>query len=338
MFASFVIVIREGLEIALILAIILGFLRRTNRKELCKNVYRGALYAGAACVAASFLLWSLLGGVDEETMEFLEGVTMVAAGGILTWMIFWMRKHASSIKTTLETRAAAAATGATMALFAATAVAREGIETTLFLFGVAAQGVKVSSIVLGAFAGAAVVFVLGRMMITQSRRINLKRWFSITGFALVLIAGNSIVYGLHEFREWSGAEGLLAAKLWNIESGVLAEGPLKELLGMFGWAPHPEWWRVALFVGYVVTMMLILRWGSPDAGGGGRVAGMTGVADNVDFPRPMRRGLSKAASLHPRSASLLKVSTPSFSGAKGGVNRAPADAPSFPRFIVESEK
>lgn len=257
MSAALVIVLREGLEVALVLSIILGYLERTGRAHLRPAVWRGAGLTAVAALALGLLIMAATSGLSDRTMALLEGITMLFACAVLTWMIVWMRSHARSMGQVLRERVDVITTGAAMTVFAAVAVGREALETVLFLFAASSAGAGTGSIIIGAIIGGGIATVAGAAILSSGRRLDVGRWFRWTGVALVLFAANSLGYGLHELREWSGYSGPLSSPAWQIEHGPLANGPLRELLGMFGWSPHPEWLRLLAYGAYAAIM---LRW------------------------------------------------------------------------------
>lgn len=257
MSAAFVITLREGLEIALIIAIVLAYLRQTGRRSLFRPVWAGTAAAAVFCLAAGTLLFSLVGGLTGVTEQVVEGVLAVSAAGVLTWMIFWMRKRARNLGAELraEVDDAASRSHRALATLAFVVVAREGLETVLFLLGAEAGGTHGLPIVVGGLLGLGAAAVLGALVYQGGHRVPIHRFFQVTGALLILFAAGLVGTGAHAFLELAGAEGGLAAPLWQIRHGLFADGFLAELLKtMFGWSPRPETLRVLVYFAYAVPI------------------------------------------------------------------------------------
>ncbi len=257
--AAFLITLREGLEIALVLAIIVAYLDQRHEPGLRRPVWTGALTALAVCVAAGVAFHLVVGEFEGATEQAIEGVLALTAAGVLTWMIFWMRDHAREIKGELHHRidAALATNPATLAVIAFVAVAREGFETALFLLGADTGSASGTQVVTGGLLGLGVAAVVGVLVHRGSHRIDLRRFFTWTGALLVLFAAGLFAKGVHEFRELFGIEwSVIAAPVWTITSGPLADGSQVHdfLAGLFGWSAHPERIRVAAHLAYLLPV------------------------------------------------------------------------------------
>ncbi len=158
MLASFLITLREGLEAALILGIILAYLARTDNRQGFKPVWLGTSLAVLASLIAGAVIYLLAGEFSGQAEEIFEGVAMFAAVGILTWMIFWMRKQAVDIKAHLHTQIQSVLTSGSslgLIILAFVAVVREGIETVLFLFAATRVAESPLLFTMGGFVGLA---------------------------------------------------------------------------------------------------------------------------------------------------------------------------------------
>ena len=200
-----VVTLREGFEASLIVGIVLAFLDRTGRRDGFLAVWIGAMLAVTLSIAFGIGLF-LVGAELEGTAEAVwEGGTMLFAAGLLTWMVFWMRKQARFIRKDLEGRVQAAlATGSSLALgtVAFVGVAREGLETSLFLVGQAnSADLGAPSVLVGAVIGLLIAAVLGVGFYQGSRRLNLATFFRWTGVALIFIAAGLLSVGVHELIE-----------------------------------------------------------------------------------------------------------------------------------------
>ena len=198
-----VVTLREGFEASLIVVIVLAFLDRTGRRDGFIAVWIGAMAAVALSIAFGVGLF-LVGAELEGTAEAVwEGGTMLAAAALLTWMVFWMRGQARTIRKDLEGRVQAAlATGSSLALatVAFVGVAREGLETSLFLFSSTEGGKSAFSLVAG-LVGLALAIGLGYAFYRGSSRLDLRKFFTLTSALLLLFAGYLLASGLHELAE-----------------------------------------------------------------------------------------------------------------------------------------
>jgi high-affinity iron transporter len=200
---SGVVVLREGFEASLVVGIVLAFLARSGRREGFAAVWAGVAAAVAVSVAAGVALFAVDAELEGRSEAVFEGVTMVAAAGLLVWMIFWMRRQARSIRTDLEGRVRTALADGSMLGLAAVAfvgVLREGIETALFLLATTEKSNPVVSLI-GGLVGLALAVGLGYAFYRGSHRLDLRRFFTVTSALLLLFAGWLLVGGLEELAE-----------------------------------------------------------------------------------------------------------------------------------------
>jgi high-affinity iron transporter len=262
--------LREGVEAALIVGIILAYLARTGN-----DGYAGAIWLGVGAAVLTSLtvgtaLFLTLGGLPEPYEQVFEGVTLVVAAGVVTWMLFWMRRQAGSVRGELHAAVArvldhGGVVG--LALLAFTAVVREGLETSIFLVGqveaaanAGGDGSGPLAVLLGALLGLALATGLGYGFYRGSRRIDLPRFFRWTGIALVFIAAGLLAGAVHEFLE-IGAIGFGGAPAFDL-SGVLSDesGVGGFLRALVGYRASPELLTLAVHVGYLVIVLgLYLR-------------------------------------------------------------------------------
>src|SRR3954454_15353101 len=186
-FGAAVLTFREGLEAALIIAIMLGYLKKVGRLEHRYAVWAGALSAASLAVACTVVL-ALLGNTFEDPAKAIyEGATSLLAVGILTYMIFWMSRHAPYIKGALEqSMKASFVGGAAWGLFgvAFLTVAREGVETALFLSASAFQTSGAATL-FGGIVGLLLSIAAAYAVYIAGARLNLRLFFKIAGFMLV---------------------------------------------------------------------------------------------------------------------------------------------------------
>lgn len=197
------VMLREGFEASLIVGIVLAFLDRTGRREGFWPVWVGAAGAIAISVAVGGVLFGVGAELEGRAEELFEGSTMLLAAGLLTWMIFWMRKQARTIRAHLEQQvehALATGSAVALALVAFVGVLREGIETAFFLFGTV-EGSNALVASASAAVGLAAAVLLGYGFYKGAARLNLRRFFTVTSVLLLLFAGWLLAEGLHELEE-----------------------------------------------------------------------------------------------------------------------------------------
>jgi high-affinity iron transporter len=198
-----VVVLREGFEASLVVGIVLAFLDRTGRRDGFAAVWAGVTAALVVSLAVGVALFAAGKELEGRSEAIFEGVVMLVAAGLLTWMIFWMRSRARTLRAEIEgkTQAAVEAGSAVgLALVVFVGVAREGVETALFLFS-AVEGSSSLVSVVGAVLGGAAAIALGYLFYRGSHRLNLRWFFTITSVLLLLFAGYLLVSGLKELAE-----------------------------------------------------------------------------------------------------------------------------------------
>jgi len=210
-----VVVLREGFEASLVVGIVCAFLDRTGRRDGFAAVWAGVAAALALSLAVGAVLFAVGAELEGRSEAIFEGVVMLAAAGLLTWMIFWMRSRARTIRKELESRTRAALdTGSVVgvALVVFVGVAREGVETALFLFS-AVEGSDPAVSLAASALGAAAAVALGYLFYRGSHRLDLRTFFTATSVLLLLFAGYLLASGLHELAEaglFPESEALLA--------------------------------------------------------------------------------------------------------------------------------
>ncbi|MGA9531446.1 MAG: FTR1 family protein, partial [Anaerolineales bacterium] len=257
MLAASVIALREGLEAALIVGILLGYLKKTGRPALNRYVWAGV----SAAAAASFLLAVVIQSIGlrlEGPAELIfETSTIFLAVGILTYMIFWMRYQARTLRTELErdigVRAEAGQTWG-LAGLAFISVLREGVETALFLS--AAVFVNRSGpTLIGAIVGLALAVGAGYLLYSSTARLNMRLFFTLTSLVLLVFAAGLLASGLHELQE-AQLVPVLNGTLWNTGHMVPDGSTLGQLLNaVVGYRSQPSLLEV---IGYVTYLLATL--------------------------------------------------------------------------------
>jgi high-affinity iron transporter len=197
------VMLREGFEASLVVGIVLSFLDRTGRRDAFWPVWVGAGVALAISVSVGALLFAVGAELEGAAAKTFEGVTMLVAAGLLTWMIFWMRRQARTIRRELESQVESAlARGSVFALAAVVfvGVLREGVETSVLLFGTI-EGSNRLVATTSAAVGLAVAVLLGYLFYRGASRIDLRRFFMATSVLLLVFAGWLLAQGLHELAE-----------------------------------------------------------------------------------------------------------------------------------------
>jgi high-affinity iron transporter len=208
---AFVIVLREAFEACLVLGLIFAFLNKTGQRERHgQAVWQGTGWAIALSVAMGAVLFITVGELTGTAEKVYEGTAMLLAAAVVTWMVFWMRKQARTIGGALREQvgdAVAHGGGLALATVAFVAVAREGLETALFLFvSVGDDGVLPTAV--GGALGLATAIALGIGLYRGSVKLDLRRFFLYTGLLVIAFAAYLLVGGLHEFGEVGGGEAL----------------------------------------------------------------------------------------------------------------------------------
>ncbi len=262
MLAAFLITLREGLEAALIVSILIAYLVKTDRGGSIRYVWAGV---GAAAVFSLAVGGSLAVAADrlpEAGQAAFEGTMALLAVGFVTWMVFWMARNARELKGELHAhvdKATAAGAGAVSAM-AFIAVSREGFETALFLWSSFQTTGGGWVDILGGLLGLATAIALGLLIYRGALRVNLGTFFKWTGVALIIIAAGVFTYGIHELQE----AGLLFGEdsiAFDI-SGALPDDSAQYAIfrGLFAVRTVPSWLEVFVWFAYLVpTMWLFFR-------------------------------------------------------------------------------
>lgn len=261
MLPSYLLSLREGIEAALIVGILLGAVRQIRRNDLVPVIWLGTLSASVLSILSAVLLTTFGLEMKDPGEAIFEGFTMLIAAGLLTWMIFWMSRQSRTLKSSLEAEIHHASQFGQRAIFfvAFIAVLREGIELALFL----TASVFVSNslqTMLGAFLGLGTAILLGWSIFASTIRLDLRRFFQVTGVMLVLFAAGLFAHGVHEFVEvgWLPA---IVEHVWDFNAFVSKESTLGQLLGaLFGYNPAPTLIEMIAYAAYFVAVGLGLQW------------------------------------------------------------------------------
>jgi high-affinity iron transporter len=250
---SFLIMLREGLEAALIVGIILAYLARTGNRDKAGAVWAGTALSAALSLIAGAAIFVTAGGIEGRAEELFEGTAMLTAAAVLTYMIFWMRRQAINIRAHLQAQVQTALdTGSVVALgtLAFVAVGREGVETALFMFAAVRAATPLAA-TAGGLLGLAAAVALGYLLYRGTYRLNLRAFFNVTSMLLLLFAAGLLAHGIHEFTE----AGLLPAvvnPVWDM-NGVLSETSTlgSFLKALFGYNGNPSLVEALAYFAYL---------------------------------------------------------------------------------------
>lgn len=258
--AAFIITLREGIEAALIVSILLAYLRQLGRQDLSRLVWWGTALAFLVSFAVGTIIFVVGGEFEGRGEEIFGGLATLTAVAVLTWMIFWMRRQGASIRAELQEKVnlALVAGGTALALLAFFAVLREGIETALFLFA-AAEGTAVASgsvagQLLGAFLGLALAIVLAVLLYRGAIHMNLRSFFRLTGLILIVIAAGLFAAGIHELQE-AGWFPFLEGTAFDVSATLPDDSGLGAILrGLVGYSAAPTTLEVVSWLGYLLIV------------------------------------------------------------------------------------
>ena len=259
--SALLIALREGIEMALVVGIVLAYLGQTGTMRAARWVWSGVGAAAVVSVAFFAILVALQAEFEGATEQIFEGVTMTLAAAFLTWMILWMLRNARTLKAELHrgVEAALARGGAAWGLFALVffSVVREGVELVLLLYAAPGEGKLVGTIL-----GLVIAVGVGVAIYGFGRRIDLRTFFRISSALLLLFAAGLIAHAAHEFAE----AGILAAiegpKLWSTKAALPDDAGLGSILrALFGYQDEPTVLELVTYVGYFAVVWLIWRSG-----------------------------------------------------------------------------
>jgi high-affinity iron transporter len=212
---SLFVTLREGFEAALIVGIVLAYLNKSGAPERARHVWAGVAAAAAVSVLMGVIIFASGNELSGTSEAVYEGVAMLLATGVLTWMIFWMQRQARTLGSHLREQVSTALVAGGAALFwvAFVGVAREGIETSLFVYAATGKDSAISTI-LGGATGLAIAAILGVLVYRGSHRLNLGRFFQVTSVLLLAFAAYLLMGGLHELGEAGKNEPLEEAAIF----------------------------------------------------------------------------------------------------------------------------
>ena len=204
MLSTFLIALREGLEASLMVGILVAYLVKSDRRSALPALWSGVVGAAVASLGFGALLTFSSHHLSDRAESYFAGTTSLLAVAIVTWMVFWMKRSARGMRQDLHGRidAASKKEAGLIALAAAAffAVVREGLETSLFIYSDFKTVSKDSGPAIGLIIGLIVAIGLGVAIYRQSIKLNLAKFFSITGVGLLIVAAGVFSHGLNEFQ------------------------------------------------------------------------------------------------------------------------------------------
>lgn len=263
MLATLVIGLREGLEAALIVGIIAAFLRQNGRSDALRKMWIGVAVAVLMCLGVGLVLQQINSSLPQRQQEMLECVVAAIAVVMVSYMVLWMRKHSRSLKSDLhEAAGGALASGSATALvvMAFLAVFREGFETAVFLLAAFQSAVSPVAAATGAMLGIVIALGLGYLIYRGGVRLNLSKFFRITGVVLVLVAAGLVMSTLRAAYE---AGWLVVGQQQAISLAVIARpGTVQEslLTGVLGIRSSIPVIEVVAYLLYLIPMLAVVLW------------------------------------------------------------------------------
>ncbi|MFT4463821.1 MAG: iron uptake transporter permease EfeU [Sodalis sp. (in: enterobacteria)] len=261
MFVPFLIMFREGLEAALIVSLIAGYLKKTGRGQWLARVWLGAITAALLCLALGLAINATTGEFPQKEQELFEGIVAVIVVAVLTWMVLWMRKMSRSVKNQLEVAVDQALAQSQRQGWALTgmvffAVAREGLESVFFLLAAFSQDVGIAA-PIGAVLGLACATALGMVMYWTGIRLPLAAFFKWTSVFILFVAAGlaaGVIRAFHEAGLWNGYQSI--AFDWSqVLSTHTLFGTLLE--GLLGYQETPTVSEVAVYLFYLVPALIL---------------------------------------------------------------------------------
>lgn len=261
MFVPFLIMLREGLEAALIVSLIASYLKRTRRTQWFPALWIGVFIAAALCLALGVAINETTGEFPQKQQELFEGIVAVIAVIILTYMVFWMRKAARNIKTQLEDAVDLAlhnarGSGLPLVLMVFLAVAREGLESVFFLLAAFTQDVGYAP-PLGAVLGLISAVVLGMLLYWGGVHLNLARFFRWTSLFILFVAAGLAAGAIRAFHEaglWNHFQGIA----YDLSATLSTHSMLGTLLeGVLGYQEAPSVSEIAVYLLYLIPALLL---------------------------------------------------------------------------------
>ena len=259
MTASYLIGLREGLEITLVVSILVAFLVKSDRRNRLPLVWLGVAAAAALSIGFGALLSYGSTSLGHEQQELFDAIASIVAVVFVTFMIFWMRRAARRMGGELRGKLEEAINVGPFAITAMAflAVVREGLETAILFFAAAQGASSTTQPIIGISLGLATAIVIGWLLYLSAVRINLTKFFMWTGALLVLVAAGILKYGVHDLQEANVLPGL-NNYAFDLTGAIPPDSWYAELLrGMFNLTPQPSVFECIAWLAYAVPVLLL---------------------------------------------------------------------------------
>ncbi|MBC7443326.1 MAG: FTR1 family protein [Ramlibacter sp.] len=274
MLANYLIGLREGLEAALIVTILVAYVVKIGRRDVLPRIWAGVGLAVLLALGIGAVLTFGTYGLSSAARETIGGILSIAATGLVTWMVFWMLRTARDLSGHLRGSIDSSLTGAGLGLVlvAFIAVGREGVETALFIWAAVQATGETTMPLAGAALGIATAAGLGWLIYAGMVKINLAKFFTWTGGILIVVAAGVLSYGVHELQEAGVLPGLNALA-FNVSALVPPDSWYGTLLtGTLNFSPATTWLALVAWLGYTIPVMTLFvlksrQGGHPRSGG-----------------------------------------------------------------------
>jgi high-affinity iron transporter len=255
--ANYLIGLREGLEAALIVTILVAYVVKIGRKDVLPRIGAGVGLAVLLALGIGALLTYGTSTLSFAAQETIGGVLSIAATGLVTWMVFWMLRTARTLSSQLRGSIdkSLLGTGLGLVIVAFIAVGREGIETALFLWAAVQATGETTLPLLGAALGILTAAGLGWLIYSGMLRINLSKFFTWTGGILIIVAAGVLSYGVHDLQEAGVLPGLHSIA-FDVSAAIPPDSWYGTLLkGTLNFSPATTWLELLVWVAYVGTTL-----------------------------------------------------------------------------------
>ena len=258
MFANLLIGLREGLEASLVVSILIAYLVKVNRRHEIRYIWIGVAAALITVITIFTVITIVFDQLSFYWQEVVGGTLSILAAILVTWMIFWMRRTARTLKRELEGHLESAlelGAGALITIAFLT-VGREGLETAAIVWSTIV-GSTTTGPFLGAAAGIAIAVVLGYLIYRGALKVNLSKFFTVTGALLIVVAAGVLAYGIFDLQEAGVLPGF-AHRAFDISSTIPPDSWYGTLLkGTLNFQPAPSWLQVVAWISYVVPVFVL---------------------------------------------------------------------------------
>ena len=255
MLSTLLIALREGLEASLIVGILIAYLVRAGRREALPAIWGGVAVAAILSLALGALLSFTSAQLSVRGEELFAGVTSLLAVALVTWMVFWMKRTARGIAHQLHGKVdnALGMGSFALALVAFLSVGREGLETSLFLYANFKAVSYNTAPLLGLILGLCSAIALGVLIYKRSIKLNIAKFFRVTGVALIVVAGGVLIHGVGEFQS-RGDIGGVNSTIWKFggDQSVF----ITILDGTFGISNVMTWLQITVYLIYLTITLV----------------------------------------------------------------------------------